>query len=329
MKIFTAETMLEILEWFEEKLSKLEASDTLTLRVPDPDLGIPDYSGTVIDRDDHTLMHHSWKAWNDLAELLFCRMLTPQVAADHSVILRFQKLDITDSFHKKDIPNKEEKYGSGSPFSAIRKNEEPAFLFAYRKALENVKIHTRRSIINLGINSGDEFDLIRRITGEALFGKTKLIGIDHSISAIAKARENFPEKNVTLLCHDINRLGELNLSRSDLIISIGTLQSTGIDFKPLFMSLIQNYLNPDGAVILGFPNCRWIDGEMVYGAKAPNYSFPEMSLLIKDIYFCKKYLQQHKFRVTITGKDYLFLTATKIGKAAAESNKTGYQCPGG
>ncbi|MGE4473070.1 MAG: methyltransferase, partial [Sulfuricurvum sp.] len=32
----------------------------------------------------------------------------------------------------------------------------------------------------------------------------------------------------------------------------------------------------------------------------------------KDIYYCKKYLQQKKFRVTLTGKDYLFLTATKI-----------------
>ncbi|MCK4974827.1 MAG: methyltransferase, partial [Sulfurimonas sp.] len=66
------------------------------------------------------------------------------------------------------------------------------------------------------------------------------------------------------------------------------------------------------AMILGFPNCRWIDGEMVYGAKAPNYSFNEMSLVLKDIHFCKKYLQQKKYRVTITGKDYLFLTARKI-----------------
>jgi len=48
--------------------------------------------------------------------------------------------------------------------------------------------------------------------------------------------------------------------------------------------------------------------------RAPNYPYPEMSLLIKDIYWIKKYLQQHKFRVTITGKEYLFVTATKIGQ---------------
>ena len=67
-------------------------------------------------------------------------------------------------------------------------------------------------------------------------------------------------------------------------------------------------------MILGFPNCRWIDGEMIYGAKAKNYAFPEMSLLYKDVHFCKKYLQQKKFRVTVTGKNYIFLTATSIRK---------------
>ncbi|MEA3419179.1 MAG: methyltransferase domain-containing protein [Campylobacterota bacterium] len=316
MKYFTVESMLEILIWVEKELSNIEASGILTFHIPNPDSGIPHYSGTVINMNDHNYLHHSWKAWSNLAELLFCRMLTPQISADDSVILRFQKLDKTDSFHSKKTPQSEEKYGTDSTFSAIRKNEEPAFLFAYRLALQNIKIQNRRTILNLGINSGDEFDLIRRLSSENLFSKTEFIGIDHSLSAITKARDNLPEKNVTLHCHDINRLEELDLPRSDLIISIGTLQSPGIDFKPLFMSLIQNYLTPNGAIILGFPNCRWIDGEMVYGAKAPNYNFSEMSLLIKDIYFCKKYLQQHKFRVTITGKDYLFLTATKIGKTA-------------
>ncbi|MEA3289058.1 MAG: methyltransferase, partial [Campylobacterota bacterium] len=49
-------------------------------------------------------------------------------------------------------------------------------------------------------------------------------------------------------------------------------------------------------------------------AVPPNYNFSEMSILYKDVQFCKKYLQQKKFRVTITGKDYIFLTATSIRK---------------
>jgi hypothetical protein len=34
--------------------------------------------------------------------------------------------------------------------------------------------------------------------------------------------------------------------------------------------------------------------------------------LYKDVYFCKKYLQQKKFKVTLTGKEYVFLTANAI-----------------
>jgi hypothetical protein len=78
------------------------------------------------------------------------------------------------------------------------------------------------------------------------------------------------------------------------------------------MDVVQNRLKRDGAMILGFPNCRWIDGEMIYGAMMKNYSFSEMSNLYKDVNFAKKYLQQKKFRVTITGKDYIFVTATSI-----------------
>jgi hypothetical protein len=171
----------------------------------------------------------------------------------------------------------------------------------------------------LGINTGDEFDLIRQILPSEEYAKLELVGLDHSESAIRLAKERFSEENVKFYVHDINDLASLELGRFDLIITIGTLQSSGIDFKLFFMKLVQEYLAADGAMILGFPNCRWMGGEMIYGAKAPNYPYSEMSILVKDIYYCKKYLQQKKFRVTLTGKDYLFLTATKISTSAEHS----------
>jgi hypothetical protein len=87
------------------------------------------------------------------------------------------------------------------------------------------------------------------------------------------------------------------------------------------MNIVQNYLKKDGSMILGFPNCRWIDGEMIYGAQPPNYNFSEMSILYNDVIFCKKYLQQKKYRVTITGKEYIFLTATSILKVRTVNKK--------
>jgi SAM-dependent methyltransferase len=150
------------------------------------------------------------------------------------------------------------------------------------------------------------------LTDEEFCG-VEFVGVDYSASAIEYAKKEFLQyKNVEFFCHDINSLEELELGKFDLIISIGTLQSSNIEFNAAFMSIYQNQLSSGGAMVLGFPNCRWIDGEMIYGAKAPNYSFSELSLVLKDIHFCKKYLQQKKYRAVVTGKDYLFLSARKI-----------------
>ena len=315
MKRFTDEPMLDIYRWAKGLCSETAAGGRIAFEVLNPDCVVSHYAGTLFNTGDTIYRYRGYKAWSDLAELLGCRMLTPSPASEHTVVMRFEKLDTGVSFHRTDAETREEKYGTDSPFAAIQKNEEPAFMAAYLHALERVGIEKRRRILDLGVNSGDEFDLIRSVVGEERFCTMECVGIDHSASAISRARERFPEPGVTLHVHDINALDTLELEPFDLIVSIGTLQSPGIDFKPLFMSLVQNYLvRNSGAIILGFPNCRWMGGEMIYGAKAPNYPYPEQSLLYKDVYYCKKYLQQKKFRVTLTGKNYLFLTATPIAR---------------
>jgi len=312
VRAFTSEPITEVMAWLEVRVGEMPPGGTVAFEVLDPDLGGAAYAGTPVMHDGVTYLHRGYKAWTDLAELLECRMMTPQSVPGGKVRLRYRKLDTAASFHRADVEDKTEKYGTASAFAPIRKDEEPAFLWAHRHALRRVRIAERKRVLNLGINTGDEFELIRTVAGEA-FASMELVGIDHSASAIAEAQQRFPEPNVSFHVHDINTLDALALGRFDLIVSIGTLQSPGIDFKPLFMSLVQNHLAPGGAVILGFPNSRWADGEMLYGAKAPNYAFSEQSLLYKDVHFCKKYLQQKKFRVTLTGKPYLFLSATAIG----------------
>lgn len=222
-----------------------------------------------------------------------------------------EKLTTQNSFHKDNSNDIESKYGKDSLFSGIDKPSQPAFLHYYLQALKNAKVETSKKILNLGVNQADEFEVIKANVSN--FNELELVGIDYSSTAIQAAKEKFQEdSNVTLKVGDINKLEELELEKYDLIITIGTLQSSGISFNEKFMEIVQNYLKKDGAIILGFPNCRWIDNEMIYGAKAKNYNFSEMSVLYKDVMFCKKYLQQKKFRVTITGKDYIFLTATSI-----------------
>ncbi len=313
IKRFTDAPMFEITQWLRSELAA--GVKSVEFEVLNPDSFESTYAGKCVEIAGKTYIYRGYKAWTDLSELLFCRMLTPRVIDEESVVIRFERLDVEDSFHLAKEYKKEEKYGTDSIFFEINKNEEPAFMVPFYHALKNVRIQNRQHVLDLGVNSGDEFSLIKKMLSEEEFQKIEFFGIDYSASAIAFAKKRFPEQNVTFIEHDINKLDELDLKKSDLIISIGTFQSPGIDFKPFFMSLVQNYLSEDAAIILGFPNCRWIGGEMIYGAKVPNYSFSEMGMLYSDVMFCKKYLQQKKFRVTLTGKDYVFLTATKIGVA--------------
>lgn len=317
---FSKSKMSEIISQLKEKIPLLSSQDIIELVVLNPDLGSGLYAGETVDIDGTHYPHHSLKAWNGLAELLGCRMLIPLVTSNNTVIIRYQKLLSEESFHTSTLPNDDitEKYGSDSKFSKINKLEEPTFAWAYLKSLEAVRIQERKAVLDLGINQGDEFAGIKDLLALEVFKGIDFVGIDHSSSALDRARVLLPYPNIEFIRCDINELDNLKLTKQDLIISIGTLQSPNIDTKPLLMSLVQEYLTDNGAIILGFPNARWRDGEIVYGAKAPNYPYPELSLVIKDIYWIKKYLQQHKFRVTITGREYLFLTATKI-----EINKRG------
>lgn len=308
MKKFVNESMYEIVLYLE---NELKINNEVLIEVLNPDLEKDYYAGEKVVIEEKEFIYRSFKAWSDLAELLFCKILIVELKLN-TIILKFKKLNKIDSFHKDINDEQNEKYGEESTFFRINKNEEPAFLYAYMNALKNVKVEEKRNILNLGINKADEFEVIKNLVDEKNLSEINFVGIDYSKSAIEFAKKRFSFENFTFYNHDINKLDELNLKKADLLISIGTLQSSGLNFKLLFMDLIQNYLEDKGSIILGFPNCRWINGETIYGAKAANYSYSEQSVLYKDVYFCKKYLQQKKYRVTLTGKNYLFLTATSI-----------------
>ncbi len=305
MITFSIQSMQEILPLLK---NKLHSNNTISFTILNPDT-LELYAGSTVNIAGETYIYRSYKAWTDLAELLMCKMLTPKIVGSQLVALTFTKLQ-SNTFHA-DMKDTE-KYGIHSHFSHIHKMEEPAFIYYYLQALDNVNIQKRKCILNLGINRGDEFGVMKNLLDINEYEKKQFVGIDHSKTAIAFSKHKYPENNVTFYSEDINNIDTLELGRFDLLISIGTLQSPSINFKVFFMKLVQEYLTKDAAIILGFPNSRWLGGEMIYGAKAPNYAMSEMSLVLNDIIFCKKYLQQKKFRVTVTGKQYLFLTATKI-----------------
>jgi len=308
--IFRMQPMSEILQLLQKDL---EDKEKTTFEILDPDLFRGEYAGTVVEVEEYKYLYRSLHAWMELAEILGCRMLVPRESTHPLLKISFEKI-AADSFHTHDVTGKE-KYGSNSLFSRIHKMEEPSFYFYYKEALKHAKLPQRKRILNLGINRGDEFEVVKDQLDGKQYEEAELLGIDHSESAIERAKALFPEPNVSFHACDINDLASLQLGRFDLLISIGTLQSPSINFKPMLMHLVQEYLQKDdAAVILGFPNSRWKGGEVLYGAKAAHYNFSEMGVVLEDILFAKKYLQQKKYRVMITGKHYLFLTAVRIGQ---------------
>ncbi|MBW2733438.1 MAG: class I SAM-dependent methyltransferase [Deltaproteobacteria bacterium] len=323
IKRFRCEKLLEIRDGLSEQLA-VKPEETLCFEVPDPDLGGDLYSGEVFSLGGDRVRHRGYKSWVDLAELLGCRMLTPRKPSDEHgagqgfVELRFAPLNLAGSFHDSSSEDPTEKYGRASAFAHIDKSEEPTFAMALEASLRAVDLEAGARVLDLGINSGEEFELLRWVYGSQRFTQLQLVGIDHCESAISHAQQRFSAAHCRLLQHDINQLSELALGRFDLLLSIGTLHSPGIrDSKKLFMTLVQEHLSAAGAVILGFPNCRWMGGEVLHGARPRNYNYPEQSLLFKDVDFCKRYLQQHRFRVTLTGKYYVVLTATRTGLSRA------------
>ncbi len=312
MQTFTDQTIMQIIKILQTSLLTCKPKKIIEFKVLNPDTATSLYNGNSVTCNGIEHIYRGYKSWIDLAQLLQCRMLTPKIIDENYILMRYEKLDEDISFHK-NISDKEEKYGEHSIFGKIHKNEEASFIYNYMQALQNVHVNKRVRILNLGVNSGDEFEAIQAYAEN--FNDLELVGIDYCASAIAVAKEKFKNmSNITLHVTDINELNSLDLGKFDLIISIGTLQSSNLEFNKLLMSIVQNQLKKEGAMILGFPNCRWIDGEMIYGARVKNYAFSEMGLLYKDVIFAKKYLQQKKYRVTITGKDYIFVTATSIRK---------------
>ncbi|HEX5063297.1 MAG TPA: class I SAM-dependent methyltransferase [Kofleriaceae bacterium] len=282
------------------------AGPTVEVDVTDPDLGRGTYAGESVAHAGVVYVHRPFRVWVDLAERLGFRLLTPRPLAPPLVRLVFERLDRAARL-RPDTGDATEKYGANSEFARISKLEDPGFVIDMADALARVAPDPNARVLDLGVNTGDELALLMTLS-PALRTAT-LVGIDHSASAIARARERFAgAPNVQLHEADLSTLGALDLGRFDLVLSIGTLQSPGIDDREVVRQIVQNHLAPTGAVIIGVPNCRYLDGEVEYGTRMKNFTQPELGLLVKDVAFYRKYLQQHHRQVYVTGKHYILVT---------------------
>ncbi|MBL0693163.1 class I SAM-dependent methyltransferase [Comamonas sp. JC664] len=303
---FHAEPLIDIHRHVSERL----AEGPVTIEVPDPDLGRGCYPGERVGPGG-ALLHRPLRGWCDLAEGLACRLLTPRSVDATHVALTFERLGPEASWHAggeaEGATSREERYGATSAFARVRKLEDAGFLLPWLDALGRIRLPESARVLDLGVNRGDELAAFSWLEGAP---EVSFVGVDHSASAIEEARARFPDARHRFHVADLNALPE-GLGRFHLVVSVGTLQSPGVDDHALLRKLVQEHLEPSSALLLGFPNSRFRDGEVVYGARVRNLREPDLSLVVKDLSFYRRYLHQHGFRTFLGGKYDLLLTAVR------------------
>lgn len=295
--VFRRESLRDIIAFVERQLAAGAA--TIRFAVLDPDLGRGHHAGELVEHRGEPHVHRPLRVWVELAERLGLRLGTPRPTGG-LIQLCFEPLAPRPA-PAGPRAAEDERYGQGSEYARIAKLEDPGFAIDFAEALRRTDRGPAPRVLDLGVNTGDELVVVRDLMRAA-----ELTGIDHSASAIAVARARFPTGR--FLAADLADLASLALGRFDLVISLNTLQSPGVDDRAVLRRVVQDHLAPGGAVILGLPNSRYLDGELVYGARMKNFRQPELGLLIKDVAFYRKYLQQHDRQVFITGRHYLLIT---------------------
>jgi SAM-dependent methyltransferase len=302
---FSDEPLLEIIGFITIALE--QGASSVCVRVLDPDHGRGRHAGERVELEGRAYRHRPLRVWVDLADRLHLRLSTPRPMDGVFIELCFEPLDERARWEGEAGGDPTEKYGSQSGYARISKLEDPNLLLDMADALERVRLPDAPRILDLGINRGDEFALLFALRPEWAT-QARFVGIDHSSSALAVARARFPGENFEFIEADLNAITALELGRFDLVVSLGTLHSPGVDDRSVLRSIVKRWLGPSGGVILGVPNCRYLDGEQLFGARTKNFRQPELGLLIKTVAHWKKYLQQHRRKVYVTGKHHVLVT---------------------
>lgn len=290
--------MLEIKEQLlSEVLPALRAAllahNQVIFTAPDPDVGAGLYAGELLAGAGR---HRSYAVWMDVAEVLGARLLTPTKLEGGRVQLTFQQLPPL---------LREGHYGAGSEFQRINKLEDPWFLQGFVEALTRSKLPERARILSIGVNAGRELEALALAYPYQRF---EVVGLDTDESALELARQCY--SHWTFEVADVNALS-LELGRFDLIVALSVLQSRGVNLDVALRGLIKHHLAQRGSLIVGFPNARYADGELRYGARMLNFRDPDLSLLMADVALVRRHLHKHNFKVYVTGKYEVLVTGVR------------------
>ena len=267
------------------------------------------YDGEMVVYQNITYCYRSFQAWFNLAEELQYYVHNISNEGDEHIQITLSKRP-QHSWHQHQPSGHPEKYGYHSEFKRINKLEEPSFLMHFRYALQSITLPPQPSVLILGVNQGHEITALHHLLP---LDYTLIHGIDHSASIIEYAQKKFHiHPHVHLQVGDIRQVENLALTQYDLIVSINTLHSPLIDGQKVVRTLVKSHLNPQGALILGFPQSRYQDKHLSFGLRTPKANTVDLAKVLKGIYAHQRYLQQHQYKVEVIGKYTALLIAQQI-----------------
>jgi len=290
---FSTEPLYLVLEYLR---NTLEREGQVRVRVPNPDLGLGLYPGEQTEAETH----RPYSVWLDVADRLECHFLTP-LHLGEQVELTFMKSEA------RAVQPTLEKYDPDSEFGRVNKLEDPCFLEDMLEALKRMNLKQGARVLSMGVNTGRELELLEQVYPDLAL---EVVGIDLNPRALEVAQARFPQ--FSFLERDLNDLPFLELGKFDLILCLSVLQSSGLDKDKVFRTLLREHLCSSGGIIIGLPNCRYVDGRVSYGARMRNFKKPDLSLLLADLALYRRHLQKHGFRVYVTGKYEVLLTAARV-----------------
>ena len=310
---FTTESLFTIATVLRARLR----DGPVHFEVPSPDVSAVHYPGERIELSGQPAVYRPFRTWCDLAESLMAAILTPVALPDGWVQLCFRPLDRSRDWSTgAPASGQTEKYGVQSTYARTAKGETASFLMSYLEALDFVGFRERLRVLCVGVSRGDELQLLVDALGDdPRWAERSLVGVDHCASALQEARRRLPAPVFSFLEGDLRDLDACALGTFDLLIAINTLHSPALNGHAVFQALVRDHLAPDGAVILGVPNSRYVDHTLLYGAPMRNFSTPDLSVLWKKVGFFRRYLHQHGFRVRLLGQHTVLVVGRRGGTA--------------
>lgn len=304
---FTDQPFTHILDYIQQWCQTAQVGDDLIFEVPHPDrfnCTIPGSREQLGTRDGSwTGIYRPLSCWLSLAERLACRCFLPPPSDSDFLRLRLQKQAEGD-LHSGHDP--ESKYGNAAAYWTLDKREWPDYVLDFQQAVRLMPQSSPLNVLELGCHRGDGYDLLRQSLPDC---RLNYRGIDHAPSAIAHAKATYPQEGAHFECADLRDVETLDLDRYDLILALGVLHTTSLNGKDLLMRLVRHHLNPQAMIVLTFPNCRLRDTGLSYGAKMKNFSESDLSVLVREVAFYRRYLHGKGFRTRLFGQHYWFLSA--------------------